>query len=555
MKIRQTLACVLILSLLSCVDTARAQRINTIAGLGTNGYTGDGLTATAAELNKAVGIARDATGNIYIADEYNHCIRKIATSGIISTVVGTGIAGFSGDGGPATAAKLNYPIGIVFDAAGNLLIADASNSRIRKVTPSGTITTIAGTGARTYTGDGVAAVGAAINLPQDIATDAAGNIYIADRDNHRIRKINTSGIISTIAGTGVWGYSGDGLPATNATLTQPSGLAVSATGDVYFTDLVNYVVRKINPSGIISRVAGNGIAGYSGDGGPATAAQLKAPGGLAIDANNNLYISDFNDNRIRKVSASGLISSVAGIGSHSYSGDGGAATAAELNRPFGIEVDDTGSIYIADWQNNRIRKINGNHPPRFTRGRSQSVAVCNYTTGIDSLLTINDADTSETENWSLITAPAHGVATTLYMAISTGGTMTPSGLTYTPTTGYIGADSFTVRITDGKSSDSTHVHLMVNYCPLGDLLPQMMTTDRLIINPNPNNGALTIMIATQNKEECQVTVTDVMSKKWAHFILPANTQVTKYLDFPAGIYFINAHSAACNLTEKIMIIK
>lgn len=554
MKHRQTLMSIFLLPLVCITVIAHGQRISTIAGLGSYGYTGDGLTATAAELNKAVGIARDAAGNIYIADQYNHCIRKVASSGIISTVVGSGVAGFSGDGGPATLARLNYPIGIAFDASGNLLIADASNSRIRKVTPAGIITTIAGTGARAYTGDGTAATSAAINLPQDIAQDIAGNIYIADRDNHRIRKINTAGMISTVAGTGIWGYSGDGLPATGATLTQPNGIAVSATGDVYFTDLVNYVVRKVSPAGIITTVAGNGVAGYSGDGGPATAAKLKAPGGLAIDANNNLYISDFNDNRIRKVSPTGVIITVAGIGTHSYSGDGGPATAAELNRPFGIEVDDTGSIYIADWHNNRIRKINGNHPPRFVRGRNQTLSVCNYTTGIDTLLSITDADTSETENWSLIVAPAHGIASAIYTAMSTGGPITPSGLNYTPTIGYTGADSFAVRITDGKSSDTTHIRLMVNYCPL--ITPkQTIATNKLIINPNPNNGAITINVITPNNEEYEVTVTDVLGKQWAEFTQRPNMPSTKKMELAQGVYFITARSSTFVLTEKIMIVQ
>lgn len=334
-----------------------------IAGNGTAGFSGDGGPATLAQL-RAQGIAVDAAGNLYIADGANQRIRKINTSGVISTIAGIGTAGFSGDGAAATSAQLNNPSSITLDASGNIYVADQSNHRIRKINTSGIISTVAGTGTPGYNGDGIAATTAQLNLPYSVVLDASGNMYIGDGTNHRVRKVNTSGTISTIAGNGTTGYSGDGSSATAAQLSTPRGVAVDASGNVYISDFDNNRVRMVNGSGVISTVAGDGSYAYGGDGGLATAAQIYYPMGLFIDASGNLYIVDNYNHRVRKVNTSGIISTVAGNGSSGFGGDGGAAITAQfnydfLNVPLGyVKLDAAGNIYIADAANRRLRKIN-----------------------------------------------------------------------------------------------------------------------------------------------------------------------------------------------------
>ena len=336
--------------------------IDSVAGYGTAGYSGDNGLATAADLNGPHNIAVDLAGNIYIADTWNNRIRKVtASNGIITTVAGTGTAGYSGDGGAATSAELYYPSGVAVDAAGNIYITDNANNRIRKVTVStGEISTVAGNGTEGYSGDGGPATSAELNSPYDVAVDTSGNIYISDEYNYRIRKVTIStGVISTVAGTGTAGYTGNNGPATSAEISTPMGLVLDGTGNIYFVDWGNVVIRKITASsGDISTVAGNGSEGYSGDGGPATSAQLYYPESVAVDATGNIYIADVVNNRIRKVTAStGDISTVAGNGTAGYSGDGGVAISAELEYPYGVAVDTANYIYIADNGNNRIRAV------------------------------------------------------------------------------------------------------------------------------------------------------------------------------------------------------
>ena len=328
--------------------------ISTVAGDGTRGFGGDGGAATAAQLSGPWGVALDGAGNLYIADIGNNRIRKVDSAGDISTVAGDGTFGYSGDGGPATAAQLSWPRGVAADGAGNLYIADASNARIRKVDASGAISTVAGGGP---VGDDGAATAAQLYSPSGVAPDGAGNLYIADQNNARIRKVDASGMITTVAGDGTRGYSGDGGAATAAQLNRPSGVAPDGAGNLYIADVNNHRIRKVDASGVISTVAGDGTFGFGGDGGPATAAQLNRPAGVALDGAGNLYIADVNNHRIRKVDASGVISTVAGDGTDDYGGDGGPATAAQLNRPFGVAPDGAGNLYIADSWNSRIRKV------------------------------------------------------------------------------------------------------------------------------------------------------------------------------------------------------
>jgi sugar lactone lactonase YvrE len=335
--------------------------ITTVAGNGSGGYSGDGGAATSAQLNRPSGVAVDGAGNLFIADHDNQRVRKVSVSGVISTVAGNGSYGYSGDSGPATSARLNSPEGLAVDAAGNLYIADSYNYRVRKVSASGVITTVAGDGIYGYSGDGGPAISAQLTLPEGVAVDGAGNLYIADYGNQRVRKVSASGVISTVAGNGTQGYSGDGGPATSARLYDPEGLAVDADGNLFIADTDNHRVRKVSPGGVITTAAGNGDRGYSGDGGPATGARLYNPTGVAVGAGGNLFIADFFNYRARKVSVSGVITTVAGNGTagyfSGYGGDGGPATGARLYFPQGVAVGADGNVFIADYSNNRVRRV------------------------------------------------------------------------------------------------------------------------------------------------------------------------------------------------------
>ena len=360
---------------------------------------GDGGPATAAQIGTIQGIAVDLLGNVYLSDTDHHRVRKIDTTGIVTTVAGTGTAGFSGDGGPATSAQLNLPYGVAVDSAGNLYIADLNNNRVRRVGPDGVIGTYAGSGGEGSSGDGGPATSAQMLTPRNLAVDSAGNLYISEFGGHRVRKVTPAGLISTAAGTGIAGFRGDGAAATAAQLAFPAGLALDRQGNLYIADSQNQRIRKILPNGQISTVlggtanvtlltpiavavdlagdiyvadatsivheftaagawidkAGTGAAGFSGDGGAANAAQLTAPHDLAVDLGGNLYIAD--QNRIRKVASNGTIQTVAGDDYLHAIGDGGSATSAELLLPSSVGLDSAGNLYIADTGTNRVRQV------------------------------------------------------------------------------------------------------------------------------------------------------------------------------------------------------
>lgn len=333
--------------------------ITTIAGNGDRGYSSshENSTATLVKLAYPYDVAIDNNNNLYIADTFNHRIRKVNAQGLITTVAGNGEEGYSGDGGMATAAKLNNPEGIDLDNQGNLYIADRDNHCIRKVDTQGFITTIAGDSNEGYSGDGGMAIVAQLNDPVSVMVDTSGNLYIADMDNHRIRKVDTQGIITTIAGNGEEGYSGDGYTATQAQLNLPHDMALDVEDMLYIADTHNHCIRQVDTTGIITTFAGNYEEGFSGDYNTATMARFNDPESLVLDKQGNLYITDMDNHRVRQITPQGIITTIAGNGEEGYSGDGETATAAELNNPEGIALDTQGHLYIADTHNHRIRKL------------------------------------------------------------------------------------------------------------------------------------------------------------------------------------------------------
>lgn len=335
--------------------------VSTVAGSGAIGFSGDGGPATAASFNRSVNVHLDALGNLYVADENNHRIRRIDPRGVITTFAGNGAAGFSGDNGPAAAASLNGPTGVCSDAQGNVYVNDNLNRRIRRVDRSGVITTFAGNGGQGWSGEGGPAAAATLTLPIRCAVDAQGTLFFVDQGAHRVARID-GGVLNRIARTGARGFSGDGGPAASAVLDNPTALAVDYAGNVFFSDQFNHRIRRIAPGGTITTIAGTGAQGFSGDNGPATAAQVNFPGAMATDQSGNLYFTDGPNQRTRRISRAGVIATIAGNGIAGFSGDGGPATAASFNGAFGITLDASGNLYVADTLNNRIRRISGIGP-------------------------------------------------------------------------------------------------------------------------------------------------------------------------------------------------
>ncbi len=329
--------------------------ISTVAGNNLNRAFPDGIPATQAYLNNPRGLWLAPNGDLYVADTENHYIRVITPAGRISTIAGRGGASFLGDGGPARQAYLAFPSDIVGDAAGALFISDSSNNRIRRIAPNGIISTYAGNGTPAYNGDGILATTASLQGPQEIALDRNGNLYIADRGNQRIRRVAPDGIITTVAGSGTEGYSGDGGPATLASLRFPWGVAVDPAGNLYIADRDNSVIRKVSTGGTITTIAGTGVSGFSGGGGPATAARLSFPRRVVVETSGTLLVVDSGNHRLRRIDANGIITALAGNGRTGFAGDGGLASNAAFSFPSDAAIDANGAIYIADWGNSRIR--------------------------------------------------------------------------------------------------------------------------------------------------------------------------------------------------------
>lgn len=336
---------------------ASSETIWTVAGTGVLADTGDGGHARGAAINQPRAVSATADGRFAWAEPYSHRVRIVDQNGVIRTLAGTGEAGFSGDGGPATAAKLNFVHTAVPTADGGFLLADELNNRIRKISASGIITTVAGNGEQGFGGDGGPATSAQINNPRSVAALPDGGFVIPDSNNHRVRRVSSAGIITTIAGTGAQGFSGDGGAATAAEISVPFAVAPTADGGFLIADIGNDRIRKVSAAGMITTVAGNGPSGFSGDGGPATDARLNDPHNVVELANGAFLIADSSNERIRRVDANGVITTLAGDGVRGDSGDGGPASAARLSAPKGIAVTASGDLLIADEQNNRIRFI------------------------------------------------------------------------------------------------------------------------------------------------------------------------------------------------------
>jgi uncharacterized protein (TIGR03437 family) len=382
-----------------------------VAGTSEPGFFGDGGPATAAQLAQPLDLSIDPSGNLYIADQRR--VREVDPKGLIVTVAGADYLYGIGDGGPATAAELYLPASVALDAAGDLYIADTGTNRIRQVSPSGAIATVAGTGAaspggeatpapttplltptsvavdqfgnllivetgahrvrqvaadgliRTIVGTGTAGLGpdllpptqTQLRAPQGICLDRSGNLYVADTDNHRVLLVPAQGVVSTVAGNGAQGMAGDNGAAPLAELNQPTACALDSAGNLYIADTYNHRIRKVDTTGAITTVAGNGAPGESGDEGPAQAASLNTPRGLAVDDNGNIYISDTGNSCIRQVTSDGLIHLIGGAATAGFSGDGGPALSAWLNTPGGILLDGSGDLYFADTNNNRVREL------------------------------------------------------------------------------------------------------------------------------------------------------------------------------------------------------
>ncbi len=475
---------------------------------GTPGYSGDGGPATAAMLNAPDGITADSAGNVFFCDRLSKVVRRITTTGIISTVAGHDDSLFCGDGGPALQAEMDSPMASAYDAAGNLYIADYGNNCVRIVSPTGNISTFAGDALAGpgYSGDGGPATAAKLNHPKAVATDAAGNVYIADAGNSALRVVHTSGNIATFAGTPtVAGYSGDGGSALSAKLSDPTGLIVDSVGNVYFSDAGNSALRVVHTSGNISAVAGNGTPGSGGDGGAASAAQLVYPMGLAFDAAGNLYIADSGAARVRVIHTSGNIATFAGTGTRGFSGDGAAASSAELTAPMGVVVDDTGNVHISDGGDARIRIVH-------TSGNISTYVG----TGVPGF-------------------NGDGPIGTAQLNMPVGLTKDQSG---------------TIYVTDRKND---RVRKFTGAGPLAVSSLQQLPAGAIVVYPNPGKDAFVVNFSSATTQPLHYTLIDLLGRKITEGDAVTNQAFELRISTQAGIYLLNATTIDSRKAVRIVV--
>ncbi len=500
---------------------AHAQIINTIAG---GGSGSDGGPASTAALTLPVGVAPDRFGNVYIADNGSQTVRKISATGIISTIAGNGTAGYLGDNGPATDAELNDIACIATDAAGNVYIADWGNNVVRKVTTTGIISTVAGNNTAGYMGDGAAATAAELSGPYGLAVDGSNNLYISDQVNNVIRMVSAStGNISTFAGTGASGNTGDGGPATAAKFAQPFGLTYHGS-TLYIADANNSRIRQVS-GGNVFPFAGNGLSGSIGDGGAAISAEFNNPRGIAMDANGNMYVADQGNNSIRKIAASLSISTIAGDAtvSGSFAGDGGPATAALCNNPINVGVDTNGNVYIADRDNRRVREI----------------------TGIPTISISGDTTICKGANSTLTDGTPGGTWTSSAPSIATVGS---TGIVHGVAVG-------TAIIAYHVGSDGASRTVIISDCTRAGVSTTNGATDELNVFPNPNDGSFSMNVTSSYDEPVIVTITNMTGAKVKTMELNTNKETQVSLNVPGGMYIINVMGAHSNYVQKIVVAK
>jgi trimeric autotransporter adhesin len=593
--------------------SADAQIISTIAGNGSRGYGGDGGPATSAVLWNPLGITFDNVGDVFFSDIINGRVRMINPSGILTTVVGNGSIGYSGDGGMATAAEIGFADGIVMDKWGNLYIADTYNDVIRKVDASGIISTYAGNGMPGFSGDGGPATAAMLGTPRAVSLDTGGNLFFADRGNNRVRKVDNLGMISTVAGTGAMGFAGDGGAATSALLDTPVCVCTDKLGNLYIADRKNYRIRKVSPAGIISTIAGSGTFSYGapGDGGPATSAEI-FPANISSDDSGNIYEIDESGpgQRVRRISTSGNIATIAGNGVAGYYGDGMCATSAELSSPVWTAVDKHGDIFISEFGNQRVRKIT---VPSIDIWASTGDTICAGTTVVFTATTSNDSSVSwfqwQLNHSNVGTASSYTTDTlrngdviscvlfyvfgdtvktfsnTITMRVDSfpnAGSITGadtvcigtavvlsnpmngglwsasnSAAVVAEDTVYgmaIGVDTISYIVTNACGADIAWHTVTVVSCP--SLVAGHSTEkDELVVNPNPNCGGFSCALFTPTKQDIFFTVTDIAGRKIAELRAETNATVKIQLDEPPGLYFLRATAANSSWHSKIIIDK
>jgi hypothetical protein len=491
---------------------SNSQTITTSCGTSTSGYSGDNGPASSATIHAINGqVSFDVNGNLYFADTYSHAIRRIdKNTGVITTIAGTGTLGFSGDGGAATSAQLHYPGGVAVDNNMNIYICDYSNHRIRKVAPSGTITTICGNGTASSTGDGSLAINATINGPGQICIDPAGNIFFGQYNGDwKIRKIATTGIITTYCGTGVNSNTGNGGSATVATCSEPYAITSDALGNIYFAayngNNNGAQVRKIDVNGTVTAFAGTGVQGSSGDGGPATAALMQRIMGISINNLGEMFIADNGDQRIRKVSINGNISTYAGAGAFGFGGDGGAAISATLQQPFGI-ANYGCDTYFIDSNGDRIRKI--------TNGTASVTAVTSATNyiciGESATLTASGANTY---TWNP-------------------GALTGNTIVISPTV----TTSYSVNVTNTLGCyGSAMVSQSVSLCT--GIENRNSNNTVYGIYPNPNLGVFQLVLGS----DAEAVIINACGQKIYSEKLHAGSHDVELKEAKAGIYFLQVH--------------